>query len=379
MNVSHVRSRLRWLRGVSRQAHLHATGPKRGRALLSYLVAPYFLAEDSLPTDHTHHWESREIGRILASLGYHVDVISYHNRWFRPKAPYDVIIDVRRNLERLAECLTPGGKAIMHSDTARTLSLVTAEHRRLLALQQRRGVTLEPRRYELPNRGIEHAHAGTVLGNDVTLDTYRSAGKPLYPIPVASTVSWPFPADKDFDRVRRRFLWLGSDGMVHKGLDRVLEVFAANPGLHLSVCGPVEAETDFVDAYRTELFDTPNITLHGFVDVGSPAFKRIAGDVVALVYPSSSEGCAGAVVTSLHAGLIPVVSRQSGVDVAPDSGLLLRDCSLEEITAAVRDIAEQPAHHLRDRAQAAWELARATYTRERFTARYQAALQDIID
>lgn len=369
---------LRWLRTVRAQAQLAAAGRGQGRALLSYLPAHVGRDVGATPTSHTQHWESAEIARLLAELGFSVDVVHYLNRWHRPKGSYDVLIDVRHNLERWAP-LMPGARKILHCDTSHTLSLVTAEHQRLLALQQRRGVTLQPRRYERPNQGIEHADAATVLGNDVTLSTYRFAGTPLHGVPVASAMQWPFDERKDHAAVRARFLWLGSSGMVHKGLDLVLEVFAGNPDLHLDVCGPVDGEQDFVDAYRTELHETPNITTHGFVDVASPVFRRIADRCIGLVYPSSSEGCAGAVVTALHAGLVPVVSRESGVDVPPEAGAVLDSCTHDEIEASVRGLAESDAASLAARSRAAWEHAQATYTRAAFTARYRSVLQAIID
>ncbi len=365
-----------WLRAATRRAHLPAAVPRRrGRALLSYVVPPLAVGA-RFPTSHTQHWESAAMARLLAARGFDVDIISYHNRWFRPRAAYDVVIDVRHNLERLAPRL-PDARLVMHLDTQHTLALVAAEHRRLLDLQRRRGVTLQPRRFERPNRGVELAHAATVAGNTATLETYAYCRTPLYEVPVASAVEWPRPAERDVDAVRTRFLWLGSAGMVHKGLDLALEVFARNPDLHLTVCGPVHAEEDFVAAYRRELFETPNIDTRGFVDVGSAAFQRIAESVIGIVYPSCSEGCAGSVVTALHAGLVPVVSRASGVDTG-DAGVVLERCTHDEIEAAVRSIAEADAAELRERAHAAWVLARRRYTRTAFLSRYRAVLDEVL-
>jgi glycosyltransferase involved in cell wall biosynthesis len=371
--------RARWLRMVLHRAHQPATGDRRGRALLSYLSAPVGVPEEELPTAHTQHWESAEIARLLAEAGFDTDVLHYHDRWFRPRGTYDVVVDVRRNLERLAPLVGDRALKVFHADTAHTPTLVAAEQRRLDALEVRRGVRLQARRQEPPHRALEVADAATVLGNEVTLATYRHAGIPLHPVPTPSALRRPFDAGKDHDAARRRFLWLGSAGMVHKGLDLVLEVFAANPDLHLTVCGPVEGEPDFVEAYRRELRETPNIELAGFVDVTGPGFARLAARTGALVYPSSSEGCAGSVVTAMHAGLVPVVSRESGVDVADAGGVVLETSTPEEIAEAVRGVAEQPPAEVGRRARAAWERANERYTREAFTARYRAALASILD
>ena len=42
------------------------------------------------------------MARIWRELGFAVDAIHWTNGEFRPAAPYDVLIDPRRNLERLA-------------------------------------------------------------------------------------------------------------------------------------------------------------------------------------------------------------------------------------------------------------------------------------
>jgi hypothetical protein len=71
-------------------------------------------------------------------------------------------------------------------------------------------------------------------GNDFTIGTFRYAGKPIYRLPIICPTS-PWPQDKDHGACRKCFLWFGSQGFLHKGLDLVLEVFAGLPDHHLTV------------------------------------------------------------------------------------------------------------------------------------------------
>ena len=146
-----------------------------------------------------------------------------------------------------------------------------AEHLRLSALEARRGVRLQPRRIAPPGHGVELADCLTVLGDRMTIDTFAYSGKPCFRIPLSTTAEFPWNAAKDFATCRRRFVWFGSSGMVHKGLDLVLEAFAATPELQLTVCGPVDCERDFNDFYRRELYRTPNIRTVGWIDVAAPS------------------------------------------------------------------------------------------------------------
>ena len=354
--------------------------PPRGRALLSYIVDPFLLpAGRPLPHSHTHFWESREIGLILADLGFEVDVIQWSNRTFRPAVEYDLFVDVRLNLERLAPSVGPRCLKVMHIETGHPTFYNPAQQRRLDALERRRGIRLPPYKTIAENRAIEVADAATILGNAATRETYEFAGKPLYPVPISQPVLYDFPERKDFDAVRRRFLWLGSAGMVHKGLDLVLELFASLPDFHLTVCGPVERERDFEAAFERELYRTPNIETVGWVDVASPAFTELARRTLGLVYPSCSEGQNGGTVTCLHAGLLPVVTRETGVDVDPGFGIVLADAEPETLRRAVIDLAGRPAAELEAMARRGWSWAREHHTRESFAAGYRRAILAIVE
>lgn len=359
----------------------------RGYALVSYIIDPFLLQPGQpLPQTHTFYWESLQIAQTFLDLGYAVDAISWRNTEFVPQRDYAFFVDVRHNLERLAPLLNADCVKIYHSDTAHILFHNAAESRRLLDLQQRRGITLSPRRFEMPNLAIEHADYAVIKGNEFTLSTYRYANKPLYPIWGTPVHLYPWPEEKDFEACRKHFLFFSSGGMVHKGLDLVLEAFAEMPDHELTVCGPVEREKGFEQAFYKELYQTPNIHTCGWVDVDGPDFMAITKNCVGLIYPSCSEGQSGGVITCLHAGLIPIISYESGVDVgarapagAPeDFGIILRDCSVEEIKRSIRMISGRPAEELQQMAWRTWSHARANYTRELFAKSFREVISSLI-
>ena len=125
-----------------------------------------------------------------------------------------------------------------------------------------------------------------MYGNEFTLNTYSYANKPIYRVPISTTVLYSWPEEKDFEACRKRFLWLGSGGLVRKGLDLVLDAFAEMPEYDLTVCGPIQRERDFEKAYYKELYQTPNIHTVGWVDIASPEFIEITNNCIGLIYPS---------------------------------------------------------------------------------------------
>ncbi|MGC1303148.1 MAG: glycosyltransferase [Caulobacteraceae bacterium] len=375
--VRKARHKLSRMRDSSRHVPLRTTGKRRGNVLLSYIFTEFRADVSEEHLQHTNVWEVREMARILLDEGYDVDLIDFCNQNFKPSIEYTIFIDSRHNLQRLGGEMSKDCVLIHHSDTSHILSQDLAELSRLHDLQQRRGVTLAPRRYELPNLAIEHAHCATVIGNHTTLETFRYARKPLYPLPVPTAVKYDWNPDKDFDRARTHFLWFGSGGLVRKGLDLALEAFSRAPHLHLHICGPITKEADFVKVYERELFHSPNIHLHGWVEVTSDKFRDILDRCVAVVFPSCSEGQAGSVATAMQAGLIPIVSAATGID-ADDCGVILEPCGIAEIELVIRAVAQLPTDILKQQARLSWELARETYTRENYTRTYRAAIQDIM-
>jgi glycosyltransferase involved in cell wall biosynthesis len=349
-----------------------------GHVLLSYLIDS-FLADGGAGADaHTNVWECRQIARTFLDLGFAVDVIDWNNETFLPQKPYRFLVDIGVNIERLAPFLGRGCTKILHATGKHWRFQNRAEHLRLAALEARRGVRLQPRRIAPRGCGVELADCLTVLGDRMTIDTFAYSGKPCYRIPLSTTAEFAWNAAKDFATCRRRFVWFGSSGMVHKGLDLVLEAFAATPEVQLTVCGPVDRERDFNDFYRRELYRTPNIRTVGWIDVAGREFARIADTSVALVYPSCSEGCAGCVVTSLHAGLIPIASRESGVE-ARDFGVMLTGATVNEVRRAVLDLSRRPAEELRLRSRAAWRYARGYHTRDRFAEEFRSVVERLVD
>ncbi len=357
-----------------------ATGSGRPRALLCYIVDPHLVpAHRSLPTSHTNFWESREIGRILSELGFDLDVVHWNNRTFRPVRAYDLVIDVRVLLERIAPQLGERCLKLMHLETAHASFYNPAQLARLAALEARRGIRLPPYKTIDDNRGIELAEAATILGNEATRSTYAFADKPLYPVPISQPVLHEFPIAKDYEACRRRFLWLGSAGMVHKGLDLALEAFSGLPDYQLTVCGPVDRERSFEAAFERELYRTPNIETIGWIDVTGPEFVALANRTLGLVYPSCSEGQNGGTVSCLHASLIPIVTRETGVDVDAGFGSVLDAADPDSIRKAVVDLSSRPAPELALMARRGWEWVRSHHTRERFSTEYRRSLLEIVD
>ena len=306
-----------------------------------------------------------------------MDVIHWNNTAFEPTEPYDVFVDARVNLERLAPLLGDDCVKIQHIETAHYSFHNPAQLARLAALEERRGARIRPQKLIEKNRAIEVADFGVAVGNEFTIGTYAFAQKEVLRAPISVPCEYPSPENKNFEACRRRFIWFGSGGLVHKGLDLVLEAFATMPDHELVVCGPVHMERDFEAEYARELYETPNIHTVGWVDVAGERFRGICEQSLGVVYPSCSEGGGGSVITCLHAGLLPIVTPEASVDLV-GFGTELEEISVASVRQAVEEMSAAPTDHSRDQAMAAWKHARAHHTRKTFARDYRRAAEKIL-
>ncbi len=345
--------------------------PSKGNVLLSYILEPFLLKDiRTLPDSHTHYWESYQMAQTFLQLGYSVDVISYKNFTFQPTKKYDFFISARTNLETISKRLPNDCINVAHLDTAHWTTSNCNAYKRLEDLKHRRNISLSNAKFIEINNAIECADLGTILGNKFTIDTYAYAGKPIHRIPISTTGTYPWPKKKSFSNCRKNFVWFGSSGFVHKGLDLVLEAFAAMPDYNLIVCGPFDEEKKFIDVFHKELFETPNITPFGWVDVNSESFVDICNNSIALIYPTCSEGGGGSAITCMHAGLIPILSYEASVDTQ-DAGFILENCSIDSIQRTVKHVSNLAPETLNTLAKNAWRYAREHHSKESFAREYK--------
>ncbi|HVB19811.1 MAG TPA: glycosyltransferase [Candidatus Paceibacterota bacterium] len=317
------------------------------------------------------------MARLFSERRYAVDIINWNNRTFIPKKNYRVCIDTQNNLEHLVEFLPKDCKKVMHIVTSHGDFQNTAELKRLETLKERRGFTLSPHRQMLPTKSSEFADYLEGFGNRTVHATYARFNKSIFPIPISAVKLFDFPEQKSFETVRKNFLWFGGGGAVLKGLDLVLEAFAQNPDLTLHVCGPVAAEKNFALAYTKELYETPNIHYHGRIDVASPLFKELADTCGALIYPAFSEGTSGAVVQVMHAGVVPILTPQTGI--YEDAGCItIEEPTVDSVNKAVRAFTALPAEIVQIKARSVWSYAREHYTRESFSTAYATFIDTVL-
>ncbi|WP_419911899.1 glycosyltransferase [Hoeflea sp.] len=353
----------------------------RGHALLSYINEGVTLPEDDpFFNGHTNKWECRQIAHLLVEAGYTTDVIDFRNKRFVPEKQYDVVIDIHHNLQRLAPDLPPECKKVLHATGSYVPHLNKREAERLADLRDRRGIVCRPRRSGdggTLQASLETCDFVSLIGNAVTRSTYPMEQQTKITC-INATASNVF--DRKIGPVpqHREFIWFGGGGAVLKGLDLVLEAFDGRRDVRLNVVGGPGGERDFLKAFKRQLFETDNITFHGFLEPTSPEFCEVAERCIAAIKPSASEGMSTAVTTTMSIGLIPIISRQTGIDLPRGSGFYLEALTSDKIIEAVDATLRLTDLEVQRQMESVQAHAQEAYSRERFRENYVHFLTEIV-
>ncbi len=365
----------------------------KGRAPIGRALVSYALAAAGLPLNHPmfdYHsgpWESSMIVSLFLKRGYAVDVIHYTNRTFVPQERYDVIFSLTGELYRLvAYAKDPPEKIIkiLHPNISSIEHNNRAELERIIALEARRpGALYFPKRQE-PNERLQEKTmelADTIIlgGNSTVLNTYSTRfHNKINLVPVSASPLYHAKTEDEYAPPEREFVWYFGNGAVRKGLDLVLEAFARNPHWKLNVIGLPQTEPDFMKIYRKELTETPNITLHGYQNPRSKSFDDILRRCFCFIAPSCTESISTAVGTMLQAGLYPLISRETGIDLPEGAGMYFNELSVEEVERLARGALALSDTQLRREIKATQEYALMAYSREAFIRAMDAALGRVL-
>ena len=356
------------------------------RALLCYL--PEAFKGGSLPKHHSNLTECCSAAKALDRLGYSVDCASRGKRGIDYSC-YDVVMGI--NSPSFAASFAVVGKKaplrVFYSVGAHTFYnfRVTAERNR--EFFGRHGRWLLNSCHYVPGNGMNYymsqlSDAVISLGDDFLLQQATAEGEDTSRVYKLSAfhfkVTVPSP-EKDFSICRNNLLWFGSSGMLHKGLDIVIDFALEHPEFTLHICGGSRQERAFWDYYMPKIKASDNIVVHGFVDIDSPQFAAVLNSCGVLVNPSLSESGAVAVLNVLGNGaLLPVYSKGTGLDLSA-VGVEVENVDYESFSNALSALSLLSTEEIASKAWDAHRLVSQQYTLERYEEGMYNHLKEIIE
>jgi glycosyltransferase involved in cell wall biosynthesis len=176
-------------------------------------------------------------------------------------------------------------------------------------------------------------------------------------------------------KARRHFLWLGSMGAIHKGLDILIDIFREQEDLVLHICGLLDFEKKFLG-----LRECKGIVDQGQIDIQSSGFLDLVNTCSFIILPSCSEGCSTSVTTGMLHGLIPVVmNNNTGFNRFAGKVIYLNDFKVEYIRSRINEISLTDPAKLEKMSDEVYQFALENFTIKAFENKFSAIMNSILN
>lgn len=288
--------------------------------LISYIQQPFLRG---IKKSHTNYLECYTAAEIFRELGYNVDVIDFMSKRNIVYNNYSIVYGFGYPLENAfySNCAEKLKKILYCTGTNRLYFNKVSGLKIMKFYQEKGKIIPEAARLEFDFWTLQFImpDLNITLGNDfvanTSLEINPSMNVKMLPIFYYDCYDIDL-SQKNFKEAKKHFIWFGSNGLVYKGLDILIDIFSARDDIFLHICGAPKGEKKFFDYYQAIIERSHNIIDHGFVDIDSADFKKLMDSCAFVLFASVSEGSAPGVVTTMaNGGLIPIISKASGLDV----------------------------------------------------------------
>lgn len=345
------------------------------RCLISYITTSLKVDIEAEAIASTNVLEANQIIKAFIDLGYSIDIIDCldasafetikHKR-------YDVIFGFGVVFDDIA---------VTHPD-ARKVLYMTEHHPEFSKVKETERVEYF---YERHNKKVELTRSGQYYKNSDfdNIDDAIVLGElfpyEAYDFDVHSLSPTGFYNDdyhyvnRDLGRSRNNFLWFGSGGAIHKGLDLLIDIFSQRDDIHLHICG-----LNKIDRKDLGSFEKENIHDYGRIDVKGDLFLELVDRCSFVILPSCSEGMSTSVLTCMRHSMIPIVMRDTGFNALEEMAFLLDDHRLTYLEKELDRIRQSDDDTLSEMHKKIYAFANEEFTLERFSSRFVEIMKGLL-
>ena len=288
---------------------------RQKRVALVYLYEKNINAPESI-SYHPNYYQHFVLLKVLIDQNYIVDVYSCMDKSIDDslleKIQYDMILGFGAVYVQLCKLFPKARKILLITENAPWIVRKNFQERVDYYYQRHpKKITIVPRTGYYSDEMFEISDDGIAMSGSFNISMMKEQLPSISQIFVNALIPNCASTQIDFAKKKKSFVWFGSAGIIHKGLDILIDAFAELPELQLDVYGAPEEE----------IMDYPcpsNVIIHKKIDVTSESFVNdVVNKHVFVLSLSCSEGMTSGIATCMHAGLIPIVTKETGYDDCP--------------------------------------------------------------
>lgn len=310
---------------------------------------------------------------VLSKLGYCIDVyycgsdkIGIPESMYANK--YDIILGFGIQYIQLCQVNPNAIKILFITENAPWVVREKYDRRLTYFHERHPNIILQdsPRTDFYTNEMFEISDCGIAVTGSHNLSCIQERLPNVYRLDVNGLFNKSFnvSASKNHSITKSHFVWFGSRGFVHKGLDVLIDAFAELPQLSLDVYGIDQSEYTGIEM-------SENVSICGCVNVMDDEFiNSVVNKNTFVVSLSCSEGMQTGITTCMMHGLIPIVTKECGVDDHDDI-LYFDNFDLESVKATLLSASMISTEQIREKEIRIHKKSIVDFSIESFAANFE--------
>lgn len=342
--------------------------------LISYINSNFYNDIINKPVYHTNIYEINQIVKVFIDKGYVIDIVNCldtNSIELIKHKKYDIVFGFGDVFYEICK-LNPEAKKIIYITENHPRISYKQEMKRIEYYKERHGKKIKLKRSGIyfKEEHFQNVDYAIILGDLENFCGYSFKKYSLFPTGFINP-NYKY-TDRNLVDTNRNFLWFGSTGAIHKGLDLLIDVFKNYPNLTLHVCGLNPKERKYLDLSYDNIID------HGKVDVRSTKFLELANSCSFIILPSCSEALSTSVLTGMLHSMIPVVIKNTGFNRISGYAIFLDDYKIDYLEQNILKLAYNYSDEQIEMHRRIYHFAHKNFTLKVFTESFKNII-DLIE
>ena len=346
------------------------------KAVVSYLTFSYTADWGNQNIGRTQPLEILSIVKVLSDLDYAIDIVYCNDLKALPiiaSKKYDLIFGFGEVFYQLT----------LKHPNAISIIYMTEHHPDFADREEKKRIAYFYERHKRKARIVRsgnfykshyfhqlYSYVITLSEVEPYLEEYKTPFT-LYPTGVVND-NFVF-RQKNHSVTKKHFLWLGSYGAVHKGLDLLLDVFEKRDDIVLHIAGLSEEDEKLLRPKKRA-----NVINHGYLNIKTEAFLEVVEKCSFNILPSCSEALSTAITTGMLHGLIPIVMKDTGFNRLKENAIFLEDFKVHYLDEKMTEISSRSSEQLANYSKRVFNYARENFSNAAFEKNFEKIMNSII-